>query len=430
LSYFEYRFLGIVTLLGSAFASVGCSGDAALARDDGAATNDGSAGTMSSGSGGDQSSGGAGTRAMVMTTGGGGSGAVGGDAGSEMVMPSVWHGAKSARATDAMLQQEYTTWKMRNVQQCSNGSAAVKRDAGSVVSEGIGYGMLLSVAFQDRTLFDALFRYYNDHLDKNGLMNWAAGLPNGQCDPPGDNMANAATDGDLDTTMALVQADAAWPNSGYLAKAQTLAANILAHEVVDCPGPANAGTIATLKPGDAWGACTDKNNDKRINPSYFAPGYYRVFAARFADQAARWNALVDGTYKLYPVLQSGMKGLVPDWTNSQVSDLYGGSYGYDACRTPWRVAVDYAWSGDDNAKTFLQGVSAWVDGHGGLPQASQQNNSAFIGSFALTGIYDQTKLDGYVASWLGAMTDDVPYYQGTLRLLYLLVAAGRFPSTI
>src|SRR5262249_8509666 len=110
-----------------------------------------------------------------------------------------WHGAVSARVTDAMLQSGYSAWNTAFTQTCSGGSAVGKKDAGSVVSEGIGYGMLLAVAFDDRTLFDGLWKYYGDHLDKNGLMNWATGV----CDAPGNNMANAATDGDLDTAMSL-----------------------------------------------------------------------------------------------------------------------------------------------------------------------------------------------------------------------------------
>jgi hypothetical protein len=63
-----------------------------------------------------------------------------------------------------------------------------------------------------------------------------------------------------------------------------------------------------------------------------------------------------------------------------------------------------------------------------LPSAAQQQNSAFIGGFALAGIYDQTKFNGYVTAWMGAQMDDAPYFQGSLRLLYLLLAAGKFPS--
>src|SRR5258708_28720259 len=156
---------------------VGCSGDAALSRGAGEGVSPVGAGGGSTGTGGSAVTGSGGT-GMGSTGGAAGRASTAGDAGGGAIGPSVWHGAKSAQATDAMLQQEYATWKMRNVQMCAGGSAVVKRDAGSVVSEGIGYGMLLSAAFSDRTLFDGLFRYYNDHLDDNGLMNWAAGLPN------------------------------------------------------------------------------------------------------------------------------------------------------------------------------------------------------------------------------------------------------------
>ena len=78
----------------------------------------------------------------------------------------------------------------------------------------------------------------------------------------------------------------------------------------------------------------------------------------------------------------------------------------------------------------MENISTWVDAHGGLPQAAQQQNSAFIGAFALAGGYDQGKFDGYVTAWLGAQLDDTPYYQGSLRVLYLLVAAGKFSSTL
>jgi len=78
----------------------------------------------------------------------------------------------------------------------------------------------------------------------------------------------------------------------------------------------------------------------------------------------------------------------------------------------------------------MQNIALWVDGHGGLPSAAQAQNSAFVGSFALAGAYDQGKFDSYMTSWLSAKLDDGPYYQGTLRVLYLLVAAGKFSSTL
>jgi endo-1,4-beta-D-glucanase Y len=280
--------------------------------------------------------------------------------------------------------------------------------------------MLLSVAMADQTLFDGLWKFYQDHLDKNGLMNWKTA----KCEAPGNNNANAATDADLDAAMALLQASSRWPggSADYLAKAEALAAKIAQFESDMCDGR------RILRPGDAFGGCSDAGNP-RINPSYFSPGYYKVFAHYFSAQAATWSALTDASYQLFAIYQARMSNLVPDWSGPDGSDN-GGQYWYDACRTPWRVAVDYAWTGDTRAKTFMENISTWVDAHGGLPKAAQQQNSAFIGAFALAGGYDQGKFDGYMAGWLGTKLDDTPYYQGTLRVLYLLVAAGKFSSTL
>ena len=312
----------------------------------------------------------------------------------------------------------YDSWKAAHLEVCANGSSDVVKDADTAVSEGIGYGMLLAVAMSDQTSFDGLWKYYQDHLDKNGLMNWKTA----RCEAPGNNNQGAATDADLDTAMALVQASARWANADYLAKAQALASKVAELESDMCDGR------RVLRPGDSWGGCSDPG-DKRINPSYFSPGYYKVFAHRFPEQAATWTALSDGSYQLYAIYQARMNNLVPDWSGPDGSDN-GSSYWYDACRTPWRVAVDYAWTGDTRAKSFMQNVSSWVDQQGGLPKAAQQQNSAFVGAFALAGAYEQGKFDTYMSGWLSAETDDTPYYQATLRVLYLLVAAGKFSSTL
>jgi endoglucanase len=331
--------------------------------------------------------------------------------------PTVWNSAKSAGLSDVQLQSEYDAWKAAHVQACSNGSSVVVRD-GDVVSVGIGYGMLLAVGMSEQTLFDGFWKYYQDHLDSSGLMNMQTGV----CDGPGNNNQNASTDADLDAAMALVQAAARWPNGGYLAKAQALTTKIIQFESDTCDGR------RVLCPGDAFGGCNDPN-DQRINPSYFSPGYYKVFAHYFSEQASTWLALADGSYQLYAIYQARMSNLVPDWSGPDGSDT-GYMYWYDACRTPFRVAVDYAWTGDTRAKTFMQNVSSWVDQGGGLPKAAQQQNSAFIGAFALAGGYEQGKFDSYMSAWLNAQVDDAPYYQGTLRVLYLLVAAGKFSSTL
>lgn len=379
-------------------------------------SSNGGTGTASGGiSSGGSSSGGTATANGGASSGGSGGGSNAGNGGSAGAPDPKWKAAISAQVTDQMLSDGYSAWKAKYTKTCDNGSAVVIMND-TVVSEGIGYGMLLSANMSDRTFFDGLFKYYNDHLDSNGLMNWKTGV----CEGPGNNNQNAASDAELDATMALIQAHARWPDGGYLDKAKNLAGKIIKFETDDCSGR------KVLKPGDSWGGC--HGSDQRINPSYFAVGYYKVFASKFSDQASTWNALINGSYDLFAIYQGRMSGLVPDWSGADGSDN-GSKYSWDACRTPWRVMIDYAYTGEPKARTFMEGVRTWFDANSST-LTMEQTNSAFHGAFALAAAYDQAKFDAAMTTWLNVKGDDVPYFQATLRLLYLLAAAGKFPSTM
>ena len=352
------------------------------------------------------------------TTGAGGAGA-GGAGGAA---PGTCATAALSANAAARLAAEYQSWKTTYVRECTaTSSAEVLMDSGTVVSEGIGYGMLLSVANDDRALFDKLWKFYSDHVDVRGLMNWRVA----PCDPVADNRANSATDGDLDAAMALVQANLRWGGS-YAATAADLIGKIKQFETDSCNG------LNALRPGDRFGGCSDTNpgNAGKVNPSYFAPGYYRVFATIDTANAAFWTKLAADSYTLLAQYQAAnqatMGGLVSEW--GFVDGRTDGSpYGYNACRTPWRIATDYFWYCTPEARTFLENVSTYVDGHGGVSGVPFDKNSAFLGAFALSAMpFGQGKLDGYVNSWLTTPMDDTPYFQATLRRLYLQLAAGQF----
>ncbi len=310
----------------------------------------------------------------------------------------------------------YTTWKTNMYVDCGGGQARITNNPGAgnpTFSEGIGYGMLLAVGNGDRTALDALWAYYKAHEDANGLMNW-------QTKDCGATIygQNGATDGDEDTAMALVQADAKW--GGYKTDATALINAIKKYETA-------AGPPSYLLPGDAiggWSAGT-------VNPSYFAPGYWHVWATYVSDPF--WNQLATDAYTMLAAYQkltiSNSTGLVPEWGTSQGQVSGGADYGYNACRTPWRVAVDYVWFQTAAAQTFLQNVSTFVDSKGGVASVPFDKNSAFLGPFALSGMaVSQAKADAYLNSWLSAQMDDTPYFQGSIRGLCLLVANRNFPK--
>jgi len=339
--------------------------------------------------------------------------------------------ATSKNSQDA--KTNYDTWKANFVEQCSNGRYRVKFDnSWQTVSEGIGYGMLLSAYAGEKTLFDGLWLYYKDNVNSNGVMNWRI---NG-CS--GTDGANGATDAELDAAFALIVADYQWASTGtinYKDDATTLIAAIKTHEV-------EANTYV-LKPGDQFGG------SQITNPSYFSPAYYRAFGV-FTNDVAFWNSVASQSYTVINnnlTQNNAVGGLVSDWCmasgaySSQASGYanQGRLYTYDAARTPWRIAVDYVWYGNADAKAYAKKSSDFVrvnlggsanikDGYNQNGTATgQYHNATFVGAFACAAMAgeNQAHLDASYTD-LKNLNEPNSYFNHTLKTLYSFLLTGNF----
>lgn len=389
------------------------------------------AGTSATGTGG-ASAGGSGTagHAGVASTGGtaaggGGTGAGGTNGPAEggstsETNPGKGNGFFPASVLPSHAKTAYTTWKTKYLKSCSGNRFRVAFNADETVSEGIGYGMLLTVGHGDRTEFDGLWAYYKSR-SSGGLMGWKASGCDNTTDP------NSAADGDLDAAMALLQASCKWGGT-YLTEATTLIAAIKSKETIE-------GGENSLKPASS-------GLDGCQNISYSAPAYYRAFAKKKPDEAAFWNKLATDSYTQLTRAANGSTGLVPNWSSTSGSAGCGGyangdRYGYDAARTPWRVATDYVWNGTPAAKDWLTKLVTWVDGPAGGITAigdmytlsgtkeSPNHNSTFTGAFALAAMsQSQAKVDVYGTAFRAI--SDGTYYEESLRAVYMLLASGLF----
>jgi endo-1,4-beta-D-glucanase Y len=326
----------------------------------------------------------------------------------------------------------YDSWKSRFLEDCGGGLWRVKWSTATLtVSEGIGYGMLLTVAHDEQPIFDGLWQYYKNNRDGAGLMNWQRSGCEGA--PAGNN---AATDADLDTAMALVMASHRWSATPYLADAQALIGAIQAHETVI----ADDG-LAILRPGDVFGG------QSCLNFSYFAPGYYRAFAQVEGTDAAFWNKLADDTYTVLGRAANTTTGLVPNWCDEQGQSTPAGpdgcanytfadEYGSDAARTPWRIATDFVWWRGSASRLWLERLTGWVKSVGIANvggryaldgTATATNHSVvLVGAFADAALaHDQETADAFFQE-LSALPPSTGYYSSSLRALYLLLPVGRF----
>jgi|SRR5450432_585834 len=322
----------------------------------------------------------------------------------------------------------YTSWKSTYVVPGNPGMRVQRPENGNdTVSEGIGYGMLAAVYVGDRATFDGLWTYAQAHFDTftSTLMNWhitSAGAT-------ASDGTGSATDGDEDMAWALLMASDQWSSTTYLAAAQKMINAMYGFSVFP---------DGSLQNGDHW------QDTDAMNTDYFSPAYYRVFAK--ATNNSGWaGSVIDKNYAHLAAV-TGTDGLVPDQSNLEDSLVQSSTtcpnckpnYGYDACRMPWRIAMDYCFNNEPRAKTYLTAVGAFFNGVGAASsigdgymqngtQTSGNHNSAFIGPAGVAGMTGYpTLLDGAFTFAVSNPAGNNSYFAQSLKVVTMLMMSGNF----
>jgi endoglucanase len=270
--------------------------------------------------------------------------------------PSASAGVPTASASVdphllAVLQQAWTGYKQGFVG--ADGRVSDPTRGGVTTSEGQSYALLRAVWMDDRPAFDTVWRWTAAHLQVRGDGLFASLWSGG-----GVQDHNTATDADSDTALALLFAARRFGDAGYHSAALTVLSGMWQHDVTSING------MNVLTAGN-W-AATQQSPGPVINPSYFAPYAYRIFARE--DTAHPWTSLVDSSYTLLDRCTAATldgttsAGLPPNWcaiarsTGQIVSfpQIPGAdNYGYDAFRVMWRVALDAVWNHEQRARDYL-----------------------------------------------------------------------------
>jgi endo-1,4-beta-D-glucanase Y len=328
------------------------------------------------------------------------------------------------------------------------------------VSEGQGYGMILSAYMGDQANFDSLFRFclaFPSSITPSFLVGWQQVDEDGTIDYFPDGGDHSATDGDMDVAYALLLADKQWGSSGninYLAYANTMMSSILLKDV-------NLSKFS-LKLGD-WVTNNDQKFGKATRPSDFILNHLRCFAA--ASEDSRWLSLIDKTYSIINELYTNFSnntGLLPDFVefkNNAYVPAEGdflereadGDYSWNSCRTPWRIATDYILSGDMRALTQLTILNNWIRGAASnqayninagyelngtlLPDEEGEfyDDLAFTTPFGVSAMINtanQTWLNRIWSYTAEYPTSEGNYFSNSIRLLSWLVISGNWWTPI
>ena len=329
------------------------------------------------------------------------------------------------------------------------GSARIKFDSPlNTVSEGIGYGLLITYFMKDWEKFNRLFKYYQAYpvsaADGLFFMKWMVKGDEFKGGFSADATGGSATDADLDVMTALFLAYGETGNVEYLNYAKGIAGAIYNTEV-------NPTTHLFMPGNDGL----HMNDGYVYNTSYFSLVGIRLAIKYDTERSAAWQQVLDATYAYMLKVQAAGNGLWPDWsnadgipTNPENNSSTGklcDYFGLEGVRIPLRVMWDYNWFGDDRAKTLAEtaGNFAFTSTGGDItktlikyiyqgeqPKAGQ-GGAHFRGAFCSLWTVNAT-LSAYTPACNEVIvntpfkTTNSLYFEPSMQLLYSLFLNGFF----
>lgn len=310
----------------------------------------------------------------------------------------------------------YSRYKASNLLPSCNGGIAVSTDNGVKV-EAMGWAMIIAAYMGDKTTFDGLYKFYKSKIQSHGMMAWLCSC-GGVTDP------GSASDGDLDVAFSLLVATWQWGDEYEEEASKTI--KTVKKLITSCSG--TSVIVGGYSGNMPYGGCN------KTDISYYTPAFFREFAKFTKDTA--WSKLADDTYTVLNNAANDNTGLVPDWHTWKGAQVPGSNfyYGFDACRVPWRMALDYLWNGNEEARKWCVTISNWAnkigpknikDGYNldGSTRGSWHNMS-YVGSFAVAAMCNNQEVSDAFGKEIASMGYDSYWYHAFLGNCYMLTLSG------
>ncbi len=307
-------------------------------------------------------------------------------------------------------------------------------------SEGHGFGMIITalMAGQDslaKQYFDGLFAFFNNHKSKlnNELMGWNVAIDERV------DCFDSATDGDMDVAYALLLAHEQWGSDGEINYQQ---------EAIDMINKGIKVSLIDHKTkrmvlGD-WDTSATATRTSDLMTAQM-----RAFGKATNDPT--WQEVIDTSYAMIYNIRSNyspMTGLMPDFATGQPAQPVGegfleksidGEYSWNACRFPWRIAMDYGHFGTKEAKDAVSPITAWARKQcndkpadftavyklDGTPIETYKA-AAFTAPIIAASIVDKSNQEFLNNGWIFLNGQHGEYYRDSISLLCMLFISGNW----
>lgn len=263
-----------------------------------------------------------------------------------------------------LLRESWEAYKTHFIQK--DGRVVDHDQGGITTSEGQAYALFRAVWIDDQATFNRVLRWTQNNLQvrPDHLLAWKWGR-----DSTGEWGVldlETASDADQLFALSLFLAFVQWGETRYREAALAVLSDIWQRETLEIGGQ------LFLKPG-TWG---EGEGRLRINPSYYFPFAYRVFA--FFDPDHPWQRLLKSAYRVLEEARN-LVGLPVNWAEVTPKGRIvvpaedplnpQSDYGYDALRVYLNLAIDVAWFEAPDSRALMTGAP-WpgifftVRGHG------------------------------------------------------------------
>lgn len=321
-----------------------------------------------------------------------------------------------------------------------HGEATNNKVPSKGTSEGQGYGMLVMalLAGHDdsaKIYFDGMYRFFDTHRStlNRELMGWTVAI---------DERANSfdcATDGDMDIAYSLLLADRQWGSSGSINYLQEARDMITLGLKASCVSHASKrivlgdwDTLATATRASDWMTAQ-------------ITAYGKATGDRF------WNDVNDTIYSMVRQITANYSpatGLMPDFVSGMPPQPVGagfleathdGDFSWNACRYPWRIAMDYMHYGNARSYAAAKKSADWAASFArndpsrftsvykldGTPLETY-TSTAFTAPMLVAATVDP-QLQGFLnKGWDRIRNDHYAYFNDSINLLCMLAISGNW----
>jgi oligosaccharide reducing-end xylanase len=330
-----------------------------------------------------------------------------------------------------------------------------------VRTEGMSYGMMITVQLKKKIEFDALWNWAKTYMYISDPKHPSYGYFSWSCKIDGTpNEETPAPDGEEYFAMALLFAGNRWPGGhgiyDYHAEAERLLTAMVHRDVITgitrfgqrSVGPEvdKQHAMILFVPGIVPQPFTD--------PSYHLPAFYELWARWGpAEDRAFWKHAAEVSRQFFMKTTNPQTGLAPVYANFDGTPhltrfAQSGEFGYDSWRVASNWSVDWSWwhkapdeqTLSDRIQRFF--ASAGIDTYGpvysleGKPLGAtpglthEGHPEGLVGANAVAGLAATERARAKLfteALWNARVpSGDSRYYDGMLYLMSLMHAGGQF----